>query len=76
MHSILGVMECVLRDPLAFGKSTNSLEGLKKTSLTSYLLLFPAPGFLPLSIVQPFDFLQLLELVIFKLCLEEATFFF
>ena len=62
--------------PLAFGKSATSLERLQKTSPTSYLLLFLASGFLPLSIVQSFDLLQFFELVIFKLCLEEATSFF
>lgn len=62
--------------PLAFEKSATSLERLKKTSPTSYLLLFLASGFLPLSIVQSLDLLQFFELVIFKLCLEEATFFF
>ena len=61
--------------PLAFEKSATSLERLK-TSPTSYLLLFLASGFLPLSIVQSLDLLQFFELVIFKLCLEEAIFFF
>lgn len=43
-----------IESPVAFGKSENSLEGFKKTSLTIYLLLFLAPAIVPLSIVQPF----------------------